>query len=133
MVRVGSQSLYDYGAGASPHTSLGNEQKLQVDMREELTAKDCQLAELRERLDHEELPNKQLQVTVSHLRSDLENATTAMSSASKFTDAVIKLKAELEEKKAELHDLTEQAMTKDAVISSLNSAIEVSSIWVMFN
>ena len=56
-----------------------------------------------------------------------------MSSASKFTDAVIKLKAELEEKKAELRDLTEQAMTKDAVISSLNSAIEVSSIWVMFN
>ena len=125
MVGGNSQSLD--GAGASPHTSLENEQKLQVDMREELTAKDRQLADLRERLDHEELLNKQLQVTVSHLKSDLTKATTTMSSASKFTDTVIKLNAELEEKKAELRDLTEQAMTKDEM-SSLNLAIEVSSI-----
>ena len=52
MVGGGSQSLLLDGAGASPHTSLENEQ---VDMREELTARDRQLAGLRERLDHEEL------------------------------------------------------------------------------
>ena len=121
MVGGGSQSLD--GAGASPHTSLENEQKLQVDMREELTARDRQLAELRERLDHEELLNKQLQDNVSRLKSDLVNATAVMSSASKFTDTVKALKAELEEKKAKLRTLTEQAITKDDEISS---TIEVS-------
>ena len=69
MVGGGSQSLD--GAGASPHTSLENEQ---VDMREELLCKNRQLIELRERLDHEKLLNKFLQDRVSHLKSNLKNA-----------------------------------------------------------
>ena len=50
---------------------------------------------------------------MSHLKSDLKNARTPMTSASKFADTVIKLNAELEEKKAELRALTQVAITKD--------------------
>ena len=73
------------------------------------------------KLDHEELLDKQLEDTVSHLKSDiLKKVSSAMSSASKFTDTVI---AELEKKKNELHALT---ITKDKEMSSLYSTIEVS-------
>ena len=57
------------GAGASPHTSLEEKQMLPANLRVELTTQDHQLAELKNKLDHEKLLNQELEKNVSHLQA----------------------------------------------------------------
>ena len=99
------------GAGASPLTSLEEQHKMEVDLKEELATRDHQLAELREKVDIQEIQMQLLEQTKDQLESQL-------------CEVQQDLNQKLKEKEADFHELQKLST---AQISTLNEKQEVSA------
>ena len=133
MISDGSQTTG--GCGPSPFTSPEDKRKT-AELHDELIVKDWQLAglmegarkrdvlvaELREKLHHEEQLGKQLGTSVSHLQSDLKRTSSARD---ELYGEVKSLRATLSAKEVELHKMVVDSSEKSGQLISMAESEKV--------
>ena len=111
------------GVGASPLTSLEEEQMLPANLRAELAAQGHQIADLKTKLDREKLLNQQLKNNVSHLQSD-NAAHIEISTAANLR--IKELETKVKQRDTKLRELEDESVDRAEEIKSLCGILRVS-------